>query len=40
MMYNDEVVPLNNSPKEIRDKHRSRILNNYPISNAIGNVNE
>ena len=37
---NDEVVPLGDTPKEIRDKHRSRIAKNHPISNDIGNMNE
>ena len=39
-LNNDEVVPLDDTPKEIRDKHRSKIPKIYPISNVIGNVNE
>ena len=37
---NDEDVPLDDTPKEIKDKHRSKIPKNHPISNVIGNVNE
>ena len=37
---NDEVVPLDDTPKKIRNKHRSRLPKNHPISNVIGNVNE
>ncbi|KAL6312376.1 hypothetical protein AAG906_008048 [Vitis piasezkii] len=32
---NDEVVPLDDTPKEIKDKHRSKIPKNHPISNVI-----
>ena len=37
---NDEVVPLDDTLEEIMDKHSSRMPNNNPISNVIGNVNE
>ena len=37
---NDEIISLKDTLEEIRDKHRSRIPKNQPISNVIGNVNE
>ena len=37
---NDEIVPLDDTPEEIRDKYKSKKPKNYPISNFIGNVNE
>ena len=37
---NDEVVPLDDTFEEIKDKHRSRIPKNHPISNFISNVND
>ena len=36
----DEVIPLDDTLEEIRNKHRSRISKNHLISNVIGNVNE
>ena len=35
-----EVVLLDDSPKETRSKHKSRVPKNHLISNVIGNVNE
>ena len=37
---NDEFVPLDDTSKETRSKHRSKIPENHPISNVIGNVNK
>ena len=37
---NDKIIPLDDTPKEIRDKHRSIIPKNHLISNVIRNVNE
>ena len=37
---NDEVIPLDDNPEEIRHKHRSRIPKNNLISTVISNVNE
>ena len=37
---NDEVVPLDDTLKETRDKNRSRITKNHPILNVISNINE
>ena len=37
---NDEFVPLDDTSKETRSKHRSKIPKNHPISNVIGNVNK
>ena len=36
----DELVLLDDTPKEMKNKYRSRIPKNYLISNVIGNVNE
>ena len=36
----DEVVSLDDTPKEIKNKHRSKVPKNQKISNFIGNVNE
>ena len=32
----DKVVPLDDTPKEMRNKHRSKVPKNHPISNIIG----
>ena len=36
----DEDVPLDDTLEKMRNKHRSRIPKNHPISNDIGNMNE
>ena len=36
----DEDVPLDDTPKKMRNKNRSRVPKNHLISNVIGNVNE
>ena len=36
----DDVVPLDDTFEEMRNKHRFRLPKNHPISNVIGNVNE
>ena len=36
----NDVVPLDDTSEETRNKHRSKVPNNHPISNVIGNVNE
>ena len=36
----DEVVPPDDTIKEIKDKIKSRMPNNHLISNVMGNVNE
>ena len=33
-------VPLDDIFEEMRNKHRSRVPKNHPISNVIGNINE
>ena len=32
----DKVVPLDDTPKEMRNKHRSKVPKNHSISNIIG----
>ena len=36
----DEIVPLDDTYEEMRNKYRSKVLKSHPISNVIGNVNE
>ena len=36
----DEIVPLEDTFKETRNKHRSRVPKNHPISNVMSNVNK
>ncbi|KAL6339237.1 hypothetical protein AAG906_024388 [Vitis piasezkii] len=36
----DDIVPLDDTFEEMRNKHRFRLPKNHPISNVIGNVNE
>ena len=36
----DKVVPLDDYPEEIRNKHRSKLPKNHLFSNVIGKVNE
>ena len=36
----DEIIPLDDTFEETRNKHRSRIPKNHLISKFIGNVNE
>ena len=36
----DETVPQEVNYEETRNKHKSRVPKNHPISNVIGNANE
>ena len=39
-LKDDKFVHLDDTSKEMRNKHRSKIPKKHPISNVIGNVNE